>query len=301
MRGWRIILSKRALGKGLDALITISNREYGEEQEKDKKTKDEETILDLRINDIDPNPEQPRKEFNREKIEELARSIDKHGVIQPILVRPHGDRYMIIAGERRWRAGKLAGLDNIPAIVRDIDEKQMHMLALVENLQREDLDPIEEAKGIRQLMDEYDLTQDQVAAEVGKSRSAIANIVRLLNLPNWIQELIKEKKLTPGHGRAILALNERQYVESVVEEIIGKNLNVRETELLIKKLNSPQRPKKKTVVEKPNYILDIESNLEESLGTKVNITPGKKKGIIQIEYYNNDDLQRIMDMISRNR
>lgn len=301
MRGWRITLSKRALGKGLDALIPITNREYGEEQEKIEKTKNEESILDLRINDIDPNPEQPRKDFNREKIEELALSIEKHGVIQPIIVRPHGDRYMIIAGERRWRAGKLAGLDKVPAIVRDTDEKQMYMLALVENLQREDLDPIEEAKGIRQLIDEYNLTQDEIAAEVGKSRSAIANIVRLLNLPSWVQELIKKNQLTPGHGRAILAVKERHHVENVVKEIIEKNLNVRQTELLIKQLNNPQRPKAEKVIEKPNYILDIESNLEESLGTKVSITPGKKKGVIQIEYYNNDDLQRIMDMIARER
>ena len=301
MRGWRITLSKRALGKGLDALIPITNREYGEEQEKIEKTKNEESILDLRINDIDPNPEQPRKDFNREKIEELAFSIEKHGVIQPIIVRPHGDRYMIIAGERRWRAGKLAGLDKVPAIVRDTDEKQMYMLALVENLQREDLDPIEEAKGIRQLIDEYNLTQDEIAAEVGKSRSAIANIVRLLNLPSWVQELIKKNELTPGHGRAILAMKERHHVENVVKEIIEKNLNVRQTELLIKQLNNPQRPKAEKVIEKPNYILDIESNLEESLGTKVSITPGKKKGVIQIEYYNNDDLQRIMDMIARER
>lgn len=301
MRGWRITLSKRALGKGLDALIPITNREYGEEQEKIEKTKNEESILDLRINDIDPNPEQPRKDFNREKIEELALSIEKHGVIQPIIVRPHGDRYMIIAGERRWRAGKLAGLDKVPAIVRDTDEKQMYMLALVENLQREDLDPIEEAKGIRQLIDEYNLTQDEIAAEVGKSRSAIANIVRLLNLPSWVQELIKKNELTPGHGRAILAVKERHHVENVVKEIIEKNLNVRQTELLIKQLNNPQRPKVEKVIEKPNYILDIESNLEESLGTKVSITPGKKKGVIQIEYYNNDDLQRIMDMIARER
>lgn len=301
MRGWRITLSKRALGKGLDALIPITNREYGEEQEKIEKTKNEESILDLRINDIDPNPEQPRKDFNREKIEELALSIEKHGVIQPIIVRPHGDRYTIIAGERRWRAGKLAGLDKVPAIVRDTDEKQMYMLALVENLQREDLDPIEEAKGIRQLIDEYNLTQDEIAAEVGKSRSAIANIVRLLNLPSWVQELIKKNELTPGHGRAILAVKERHHVENVVKEIIEKNLNVRQTELLIKQLNNPQRPKAEKVIEKPNYILDIESNLEESLGTKVSITPGKKKGVIQIEYYNNDDLQRIMDMIARER
>lgn len=299
MRGWRITLSKRALGKGLDALIPAYNIEHEKEKEESKNLWNGESVLNIRINDIDPNPNQPRKDFDRGKIEELALSIEKHGVIQPIIVRPTGDRYMIIAGERRWRAGKLAGLNKIPAIVRELDERQMYVMTLVENLQREDLDPIEEAQGIKQLMDEYDLTQEEIANEVGKSRSAVANVVRLLNLPKWVQKFIKDEKITPGHGRAILALKKAQDIQMVIDEIIKKDLNVRETEQLIKRINDSANVRPPKTVEKPTYILAIETSLEERLGTKVNINPGKKKGIIQIEYYNNEDLERIMNTIAK--
>lgn len=298
MRERRIILSRQALGKGLDALIPTHSKDYELETRGDTTETKEENILNLKINDIDPNPNQPRKDFDREKIEELATSIKNHGIIQPIIVREKNGRYMIIAGERRWRAAKIAGLIEIPAIVKDFEDKQMYMIALVENLQREDLDPIEEAMGIKKLMEEYDLTQDEIAREIGKSRSAIANIMRLLNLPKKIQELIRNGDITSGHGRALLALDDREQMEEVVGIVVEKNLNVRDTENLVKKLNSKEKTKTTNRrIEKPTYILDIESNLEECLGTKVNINPGKKKSTIQIEYYNNDDLERIMNTI----
>lgn len=293
-------MSKRALGKGLDALIPTYKTEYGHEDVRKRKKGEQEgekSVLSLKINDIDPNPDQPRKDFDRDKIEELSLSIEKHGVIQPIIVQPNGERYTIIAGERRWRAGKLAGLDEIPAIVRQLDAKQMYMITLVENLQREDLDPIEEAQGIKKLMDEHNLTQDEIAKEVGKSRPTIANSIRLLKLPERVQQLIKKDKITPGHGRALLGLSEKRNIEQVIDTILKSELNVRETERLIKNINSNKRPQNKKIVKKPSYILAIESNLEECLGTKVDISPGKKKSTIQIEYYNNDDLERILNTI----
>ncbi len=301
MREGRIILSKRALGKGLDALIPTYDTRYESEGVEDGNHLATESILNIKLNDIDPNPNQPRKDFDRDGIEELAVSIKNHGVIQPIIVRKTGKRYMIIAGERRWRAAKLAGLTHIPAIVRDLDERQMYMITLVENIQREDLDPIEEAKGIKKLMDEYDLTQEEIANEVGKSRSAIANTMRLLKLPNWVQNLIKEGAIAPGHGRALLALNDKEDIREVVDRVIERELNVRETERLVKALNNEKKTNTQTSNQKPTYIIDIESTLEECLGTKVNINPGKKKGVIQIEYYNNDDLERIMDTITKSK
>lgn len=291
-------MSKRALGKGLDALIPSYTGEEGLERDRTISKASEENIVRLKINDIDPNPNQPRQDFDRKKIEELALSIKNHGVIQPIIVKEKGNRYIIIAGERRWRAAKVAGLSEIPAVIREIDEKNVYMLALVENLQREDLDPIEEAMGIKKLIDDYDLTQDEIAREIGKSRSSIANTMRLLNLPKWIQELIRKGDLTSGHGRALLALKEKDKIKDVVNIITEKSLNVRDTEKLVKKLNSKEKKKSySNRQEKPTYILAIEANLEECLGTKVNINPGKKKSIIQIEYYNDEDLERIMNTI----
>ena len=281
-------MSRRVLGRGLDALIpSDSNR-------------DMESVdpYELNINLIDPNPDQPREDFNREKIEELARSINRHGILQPIIVRKKGNRYIIIAGERRWRAAKLLKFKTIPAIIKDTDEKQMYMMALVENIQREDLDPIEEARGIKRLMDEYGLTQEDVSDEVGKSRSAIANTLRLLNLPQWIQKLIREDALSSGHGRAILGLKDKAHLKDLVAGIIEKSLSVRETELLVKQLNNQKEKRVKPKGKKPGYLLEIESILEDYFGTKVSIVAGRKKSTIQIEYYDDNDLQRIMDILS---
>jgi len=283
-------MAKKALGKGLDALFQTYEAGITE------KDNNKNEIKEIKIQDIDPNLDQPRKNFNQESIEELVASIKEHGIIQPILVKPEKERYTIIAGERRWRAARLAGLEKVPAIVMDVDKNEMLMIALVENLQREDLDPIEEAEGIRMLMKDYNLTQEQVAQKIGKSRPVITNALRLLSLSAKIQSYIKENKLTAGHARALLGLEDNKKREEVAELIIEKELSVRETEKLIKKIKDGEKNEKQNK-EKPGYIIDIENKLEESLGTRVVITQGKKKGVIEIEYYNNDDLERIMEKI----
>lgn len=289
-------MSKRALGKGLDALFESYQQEIIDMNQIN--LKDDGQVREIKIQDIDPNIDQPRKDFDEESIEELVKSIKEHGILQPILLKPNSNgRYTIIAGERRWRAARLAGLDRIPAIIRDIDDSEMLILALVENLQREDLDPIEEAEGIKRLMEECNLTQEQVAQKLGKSRPAIANALRLLSLSDKIQSYLKENKITTGHARALLAIEDEQTREEIALQIIEKGLSVRETEKLIKRLKEGDKPKKEQKKEKPSYLIDIEEKLEETLGTRVLITQGKRKGVIEIEYYNNDDLERIMDRI----
>ncbi len=289
-------MSKRALGKGLDALFESYQQEIIDMNQIN--LKDDGQVREIKIQDIDPNIDQPRKDFDEESIEELVKSIKEHGILQPILLKPNSNgRYTIIAGERRWRAARLAGLDRIPAIIRDIDYSEMLILALVENLQREDLDPIEEAEGIKRLMEECNLTQEQLAQKLGKSRPAIANALRLLSLSDKIQSYLKENKITTGHARALLAIEDEQTREEIALQIIKKGLSVRETEKLIKRLKEGDKPKKEQKKEKPSYLIDIEEKLEETLGTRVLITQGKRKGVIEIEYYNNDDLERIMDRI----
>lgn len=289
-------MSKRALGKGLDALFESYQQEIIDMNQIN--LKDDGQVREIKIQDIDPNIDQPRKDFDEESIEELVKSIKEHGILQPILLKPNSNgRYTIIAGERRWRAARLAGLDRIPAIIRDIDDSEMLILALVENLQREDLDPIEEAEGIKRLMEECNLTQEQLAQKLGKSRPAIANALRLLSLSDKIQSYLKENKITTGHARALLAIEDEQTREEIALQIIEKGLSVRETEKLIKRLKEGDKPKKEQKKEKPSYLIDIEEKLEETLGTRVLITQGKRKGVIEIEYYNNDDLERIMDRI----
>lgn len=284
-------MAKRGLGKGLDALF----QSY--EEEILYKSEDQEVIKEIRIQDIDPNKNQPRKEFDTESIDDLVNSIKEHGVIQPILLKPNNGRYTIIAGERRWRAARQAGLQKIPAIIKDVDKNEMLMIALVENLQREDLNPIEEAEAIKQLMEGCDLTQEQVAQKIGKSRPVIANALRLLTLSPNIQAYVRDNKLTTGHARALLGIEDPEEREKIARLIIENELSVRETEKLIKRLRDGDEKKVKQIAEKPSYIVEIENKLEESLGTKVLITQGKKKGVIEIEYYNYDDLERIMDRI----
>ncbi|HHY83293.1 MAG TPA: ParB/RepB/Spo0J family partition protein [Clostridiales bacterium] len=281
---------KKGLGRGLDALF----ESYKQETDLEKKLYAQ--VQEIRITDIDPNPEQPRRQFDEEKIKELADSIKVHGVVQPIIVKPYGSRYMIVAGERRWRAARAAGKTEIPAIIMDLDERQILEISLIENLQREDLNPIEEAKGIQVLIDKLNLTQEEAAERLGKSRPAVANALRLLNLSDEIQKLIYENKLSVGHARALLAVKDERLRKEIAEKVINKNLSVRETEKLIQNINKEKTKNKEKP--KPSYILEIEAGLEESLGTRVQIIPGKKKGIIAIEYYSNDDLERIIDRVA---
>ena len=282
---------KKGLGRGLDALFESYKEETG------MTNYEKALVQEIRITDIDPNPDQPRKQFDEEGIQELAESIKVHGVVQPIIVKQTEDRYMIIAGERRWRAARAAGNVSIPAIMMNLNEEQIIEIGLIENLQREDLNPIEEAQGIKKLVDKLNLTQEEAAERLGRSRPAVANALRLLNLSGRIQEYLLENRLTAGHARTLLSIGDEKLREEAAKKIIEKDLNVRDTEKLIKNLNAENKKSKKGK-EKPSYITEIEAGLEESLGTKVQIIPGAKKGIIEIEYYSNEDLERIIDRVS---
>lgn len=272
---------KRGLGKGLDALI--AGAEDNEAQ-----------INEVKINDVEPNLNQPRKEFDAEKLNRMAASIKEHGIIQPIVVRKRDDKYEIIAGERRWRAARIAGLHKVPIIVKELNDQQMMEAALIENLQREDLNAIEEANGYDMLVKKYKLTQDEIAQMVGKSRPAIANTIRLLTLDERVKELIIDGKLSAGHARTLVVVQDNDLQYEVAKKIISNDLSVREAEILLGSIE-----KKKTIKKKAsNPILkEIENNLKNILGTKVRIVNNKNKGKIEIEYYSNEDLERIIELI----
>ena len=279
---------KTGLGKGLDAL-------FGPVPEEEKLQKDD-ILKNLKITEVEPNREQPRKNFNQEALEELAESIKEYGLIQPIVVTHKDGYYSIIAGERRWRASKLAGLEEIPAIVREDDERKNSEISLIENMQREDLNPVEKAVGIKNLMVTYGYTQEEVAKKLGKSRSSIANTVRTLNLEPRVLELVKEGKLSEGHCRALLAITdpEKQYLTAV--DMIARGAPVKELEKTNKIINQKQVSREEV---RRNAILykDIENTFQGFFGTKVKLNPGKKKGKIVIEYSSNDDLERILNLM----
>jgi len=290
---------KKGLGKGLDVLFQSYEDTYPAEAEenapKDQRF-DESAVRRIDINTIDPNKEQPRTRFDEEQIQSLAESIRQHGLIQPILLKPHGEeRYLLVAGERRWRAARLAGLTRIPAIVKRFSDQEVLEIALVENLQRENLNPMEEAEGIRQLMDRFGLTQEKVAERLSKSRPAVANALRLLALPGDIQAMVREGQLSPGHARAIMAIQDPQAQKAAAQQIAAKGLSVREAEAMTKKSSRSKTPKEAAT--KSLYLIDLEDQLCERLGTRVNIQHGGKKGVIQIEYYTDQDLERILDIL----
>lgn len=286
-------MRKTGLGKGLDSLIP----ERVEDKAADSTTK--ERILMLKTAQVEPNRSQPRKEFNKEALEELADSIRQFGILQPILVIKKEDFYEIIAGERRWRAAKIAGLKEVPVILKQYDDREVIEISLIENIQREKLNPIEEANAYKKLIDEFELKQEEVAERVSKSRTVITNTMRLLKLPKEIQELLIHEKLSTGHARALLALEKARLQQEVAEKIIENNLSVRETEKLIKNLLFE---KKKPVQKREQSIIlkDIERNIEQIIGTKVRLNPKSKgKGKIEIEYYSEDDLDRILELIMK--
>lgn len=280
--------SKKGLGRGLQALIP----EYQGEEPQGVET--------INIAYIHPNQYQPRKQFNEEGLKELAESIKQNGIIQPIIVRKVASGYQIVAGERRWRAAKIAGLSEIPAIVRDFDDLQVMEIALIENLQREDLNPIEEAKAYKALIEQFNLTQEEISKKIGKSRSVIANSIRLLNLDDRVQEMLVKGDITIGHAKVILSLPNKNLQYEAAKKVVTENLNVRETEDLVKNLlrkngKSSQRGKSNRI---DIHIKEIEDNLCSFLGTKVKISQrGKNGGIIQIEYYSDEDLTRIIELI----
>ena len=279
---------KTGLGKGLYAL-------FGPVPEEEKQ-KENDVLKNLKITEVEPNRNQPRKNFNQEALEELAESIKEYGLIQPIIVTEKEGYYSIIAGERRWRACKLAGLEEIPVIVREDDEKKNNEIALIENIQREDLNPFEKALGIKNLMNAYGLTQEEVAKKLGKSRSAVANTIRVLNLEPRVLEFAKQGKLTEGHCKALLAITdpEKQYMMAV--DMIERGTTVREIEQRNKKINQKQLSKED--LRRANILYrDIENTFQGFFGTKVKLDPGKKKGKIIIEYASNDDLERILKLM----
>ena len=280
--------TKKGLGKGLGALIPQL------EQAPDS------GVLEIRIQEIIPNKNQPRKEFDEEKLQELSHSISQHGVIQPILVSKVQNGYEIIAGERRWRAAMKAGIKKIPVILKELSDEEKMEVALIENLQREDLNNLEEAQAYKEIMEKYELTQSQLAEKLGKSRVAIANTLRLLHLPDKIQDMIKETTLTAGHGRAVLSVPENLQ-EKLAQKIVEDNLSVREAEKIAQtlkekeELKDPQdHPKVKDEGSDQDYILDLQERVQRHMGTKVKIKYKNSKGKIEIEYYSDDDLERII-------
>lgn len=288
---------KKGLGKGLNALLSI----YDEKEEQDENVSRETKPASNGIEGIDisliyVNPNQPRKTFDETALKELATSIKTHGIIQPIVLnRAEDGKYMIIAGERRWRAAKMAGLEQVPAFVRNYTPKQIKEISIIENLQREDLNPIEAARAIKQLMDEYDLTQEAVADRIGKSRPAIANTLRLLNLPMDVIELIEKNKLSAGHARCLVALSSPIEQTKVAQAAVAKKLSVREMEKLVKNLLNPVKERPKT--EQSLELRGMIEEMQRTFATKVSAIGNDNKGRIYIDYYSKDDLDRIAELI----
>lgn len=281
---------KNGLGKGLDALFLDNSIEESQG-----------SAVKLKINEIEPNRAQPRKTFDEEALAELSQSIATHGVIQPLLVRPLTDGgYQLIAGERRWRASRMAGLTEVPVVIREMTDSEAMELALVENLQREDLNPIEEAKGFQLLMETYALTQEQAAVRVGKSRPAVANSMRLLALPEEILEMVEKGSLSAGHARALLVITDKELAIKLALDIIKKGLSVRETERLVKTLMRDDPKREKRVKKRDSFFDEVELAVSESLGRKAKVylsTGGK--GTIEVEFFGKEDLQQLIKMLDK--
>lgn len=284
-------MNRKALGKGINALIPNFETEV-------PASTPTSGMVELLIDEISPGDTQPRKDFNDEKLKELEDSIRENGVIQPIVVQKQGEGYEIICGERRWRASRKAGLKKIPAVIREVSNTQSLKMALIENIHRQDLNPIEEAQAYKRLSHEFGLTQEVIAKQVGKNRATVANYLRLLKLSKGFQDDLITGQLTMGHARAMLALETEAEMEEARREVLKKNMNVRQIESYIqaKKSTAGEKPKSK-VDRKDIFIKDLEKQFERHLGTKVEITPGKKGGKLVVLYYSIDDLNRIHDMI----
>lgn len=282
---------KKGLGRGLDALLEPY---AGPEADRDAANR----VLEISVRDIDTNRAQPRKSFDEAALRELADSIRVHGVVQPLLVRPNGGRYTIVAGERRFRAARLAGLETVPVLAAEYDEAQMQEVALIENLQREDLNPVEEAAAIRFLMQQHDLTQEEVSERLGKSRPAIANALRLLNLDRNVLELVRTGALSAGHGRALAAVTDAATQERLADECVRLGYSVRALESRVRNLQAGKKPSKKAApAPHSGDLAQAERALRDRLGTRVRIAGDERRGRITIEYYSADDLQRIYERI----
>ena len=293
---------KRGLGRGLDALFADAvpvNEDKEAEIQKKENTEEisaEDRIVYLKIHDIMPNENQPRKTFDEEKIGELADSIKEHGIIQPIVVRKKEKGYEIVAGERRWRAAIKAELTEVPCLIRELDDEQNMLIAIIENMQREDLNPIEEAEGIHQMISSFGLTQEEVSKSVGKSRPYITNALRLLKLPDYIIDFISEGKISAAHGRTLVTVADEKIRKDICEKIIKEGLSVRETEKLVGEIGKPKRKKPLVKVKNPDAAR-VEEDLNGALGTRVNIVNKGKKGKIEIEYFSKDELERLIELL----
>lgn len=288
---------KKGLGKGLDALFSSSEINTQEIKISNTEENTEKGISYININDIKPNKDQPRKTFDEEKIGELAESIKEHGLIQPVVLRKSGKGYEIVAGERRWRACRKAGLKEIPCIIKELTDEENMLIAIIENMQREDLNPIEEAEGISQMVTVFGMTQEQVSKSVGKSRPYITNVLRLLKLPQEVQAMVSDGQLSAGHARALAGLSSKKKQIELAEKIGAEGLSVRETEKLLKEESTPAKRPAKRKAEKNADVKRVEEDLKTVLGTKVNLAMNGKKGKIEIEYYSREELDRLIDLL----
>lgn len=287
----------RGLGKGLEALFSNSEIDTQEISVTKKEESEEKGISFININEIKPNQNQPRKSFNEEKLEELAASIIENGLIQPVILRKADKGYEIVAGERRWRACRKAGLKEIPCIIREFTDEQNMLIAIIENMQREDLNPVEEAEGLNQMIVNFGMTQEQVSKSVGKSRPYITNALRLLKLPSEIREMLLANQLSAGHARAIAGISDTEKQIQLAEYAIKEGLSVREIEKIIKEENTPKKKISRKKTEKSADVRKVEDDLKQIMGTKVNLNQSGKKGKIEIEYYSRDELERLIEML----
>ena len=297
-----MVAKKSGLGKGLDALIPAGNKRTVEKKNSEpviiEKVVEKKGVETLKITEVEPNREQPRKNFDEDALLELADSIKQYGVIQPLIVQKKADHYEIIAGERRWRAAKMAGIKEIPVIIKDYSDQQVMEISLIENIQREDLNPIEEAMAYKNLMEEFHLKQDEIAEKVSKSRTAVTNSMRLLKLDKRVQQMMIDDMISAGHARTLITIEDPDVQYNIATKIFDEKLSVRETEKMVKLLQKPEVKKEKA--EKVNSFIykDIEEKIKAILGTKVTVDhKSNNKGRISIEYYSNDELERILFLL----
>ena len=295
-------IKKKGLGKGLDSLIPDNKSMKSVTSEKTVESKEDAAaksgVQVMKINEVEPNRDQPRKNFDEDALLELSDSIKQFGVLQPLLVRKRKDYYEIIAGERRWRAAKLAGVKEVPVIEKEYTDQEILEIGLIENIQRENLNPIEEAMAYKRLLEEFNLKQDEVAERVSKSRTAVTNSMRLLKLSDKVQQMIIDDMISTGHARALLAIDDPELQYTLANKIFDEKLSVRETEKLVKEIKNPKKPKEKKPVANSFIYQDLEEKMKSVFGTKVSIaSKGKGKGKIEIEYYSDDELEHLFDMM----
>ena len=296
---------KRGLGKGLDSLIPTNVMMESEVKHATVSTasspeEEKDGTLMVKLSKVEPNREQPRKNFDEDSLQELAESLKQFGMLQPILVQNRGDYYEIIAGERRWRAAKIAGLKEVPVIVRELTDQEIVEISLIENIQREDLNPIEEAQAYKRLLTEFHLKQDEVAERVSKSRTAVTNSMRLLKLCDEVQKMVVDDMISTGHARALISIEDPEEQYLIAQKIFDEKLSVRDVEKLVKNLHKPAKPKKTDDKTMQVIYQDIEEKLKQKLGRKVTVTSrGEGSGKIEIEFYNHEDLDRLLDVLNK--